>query len=83
MWGQALDVLAGVSQREKLVVYPMGELPPPPLEPLGPIAIDMGDGRGMLNLRGKSLAEKEAIMANRPIDGDAPAKITAPKMKRM
>lgn len=67
---------------ERLVTYPIGELPPAPLVPLGPVEIDFGDGR--INLRGLSHAEKEQILAAKGhpterITNDVPK----PRLKRL
>lgn len=65
-WDKALAVLAEreAPKRDRLVSYPIGELPPPPLEPLGPLEVDMGNGR--IDMRGMTHAEKEAILTGKP-----------------
>lgn len=68
----------------EIVVYPIGELPPPGFMPLGPTSVDFGHGR--IDLRGLSHAEKEAILQNKGrvpdlIDGSRKAPL--PSLKRM
>lgn len=68
----------------EIVVYPIGELPPPGFTPLGPTSIDFGHGR--IDLRGLSHAEKEAILQNKGrvpdlIEGSRKAPL--PSLKRM
>lgn len=61
MWTQAIAFLSGAkTERESLVAYPIGALPPPPLVPLGPIEIDHGSGR--IDMRAMSHSEKEAAL---------------------
>lgn len=61
MWGQALAVLHKASgEREQLVIYPIGEEPPPPLVPLGPLKVDFG--HGVIDMTKMSPAEKEAVI---------------------
>lgn len=47
---------------EKLVSYPMGELPPPGHVPLGPLEVDAGHGR--IDLRGLSHKDKEYVLTH-------------------
>lgn len=81
MWVRALQVMAGMGKQEELISYPQGALPPPPAEPLGPLTVDFGEG--VIDLRGKTFAEKEAIMATKGhpterITNDVPK----PRLKR-
>ena len=82
MWVRALEFMAGEGKQERLISYPQGELPPPPAEPLGPLQVDFGEG--VIDLRGKSHTEKEAILSAK---GNPTARITAdaprPKLKRI
>jgi hypothetical protein len=64
------------AEREKIIVYPIGELPPPPAVPLGPISVDFGHGR--IDMRDKTPAEREAIMQAKGLPPDA-----VPQIKRM
>lgn len=80
MWGQALAVLAGAQIRDRLVVYPMGALPPPPAVPLGPIKVDFG--QGTIDLTGLSYAEKEAIIENKG-RVSVPAATSSPQLRRL
>lgn len=51
------------ADRPKLVVYKIGETPPPPLEALGPIKVDFG--QGTIDMTDMTLAEKEAVLQHK------------------
>lgn len=80
MWVQALRVLRGAAEEQvKLVAYPIGGEPPPPLVPLGPIEIDHGFGK--IDMREMSHADKEAVIAGKKLTG--PGESARPALRRM
>lgn len=55
----AMDRLVS-ADRPKLVTYPMGSLPPPPMVPAGLMSIDFGDGT--IDMSKLSHAEQEEVL---------------------
>jgi hypothetical protein len=85
-WDYALSMVSADRHVEKLVSYPMGALPPPPLVPLGPIKIDFGEG--MIDMTGMNAAEKAVIMESKGQKrlgqgDDDPRPIPLPALRRM
>lgn len=85
-WDRAIAFLDAdrAIDKAKLVRYPMGEKPPPPLVPLGPIKAAFGNGPE-IDMTNMSHAEKEAILTSGKVpDAAEDAKrVEAPKLKRM
>ena len=67
--------------RERLVGYPIGALPPPPAVPLGPLEVDFGTG--VINMRGMSPAEKEAVLRNKCIPPSIASGAVRPQLRKM
>lgn len=60
-WDEAIKAIASMRERrERLVSYPIGQLPPPPLVPLGPMSIDHGAGK--IDMSKMTHAEKEKLL---------------------
>lgn len=78
IWDKAIAYRDSTKELEKLVAYPIGAKPPPPLVPLGPTKVDLGNGE--IDLTGKSHREKEAILR-----GETPTEPESvrPKLRRM
>ena len=78
--------IAGIEARkaaqEQLTSYPMGELPPPGMEALGPLEVDFG--KGMIDLRGMTLAEKEIVLSSKGETlPERPGKVPLVRFQRM
>ena len=85
-WVSQVKMLDGILQRvqrggDGLVAYKIGAEPPEGYEALGPVSVDIG--HGMIDLTGKTLAEKEAILKGEHPEHKKIEGFTMPRIKRM
>lgn len=74
------ETLAGRGVSSGLRSYPVGELPPPGTEPLGPLRVNFGAGN--IDLSRMAHDEKEAILRNKGLPKSDGKSVSAP-VKRM
>lgn len=83
-WDEAIAYVStkrALREAVRITSYPIGKLPEPPAEPLGPIKIDLGHGE--IDLSDKTPAEKEAIIRGEIPDQGKIAGFKMPQIKRV